>query len=98
MDEWMFLEEGETRGPVRTDVLYDRIQQHRLGAFDFICKKGENYWKFAGDFLELGPKFKSMDMDGDWVVLKNEKGKYVQRGLFSTDELRAFFKGWTHSI
>ena len=89
---WMFLEAGKTCGPVSIEALVSQIQQHKLGAFDLVCKEGENYWKFASDFSELGPGFASMDMDGDWVVLRNENGKYVQRGLFSTDELRNFLK------
>lgn len=89
---WMFLEEGETRGPVGIQTLWNRIQQRQLGAFDFICKDGEGYWKSASDFQEFKVYFQSMDQGGDWVVLRNESGKYVQRGLFSTNELRTFLK------
>ena len=89
---WIFLEEGETRGPVSTEELLRQIQQYKLGAFHLICKEGEECWKPAGEFLELSAKFQAMDMEADWIVLRNTGGESLQRGLFSTDELKSLLK------
>ncbi len=92
MRGWFFLERGRVYGPVAIEKLSRRINQYEMGALDLICREGEDYWMGAGTFKEFASQFESPNTSGDWVVLKNEDGKYIQRGLFSSSELKDLVK------
>ena len=95
---WMFLEKGEVRGPVTTKKLLGQIQQYKLSPLDFIRKKDQGDWLPATDFPELSTEFKSIDKDADWVILSKQNGRYVKKGLFSTNELKGLLQQRTIKI
>ena len=88
---WNVLQDGKVGELVGTKELLEWIQEGKLESFNLICKEGEEHWKCANEFEELKSHFKPVIPKG-WVVLRNEDGKYIQRGLFSTDELKGFLR------
>ena len=88
---WSVLQDGKVGELVDTKELLEWIQEGKLESFNLICKEGEDHWKCANEFEELKSHFKPV-MPKGWVVLRNENGKYIQRGLFSTDELKGFLR------
>ena len=88
---WSVLQDGKVGELVGTKELLEWIQEGKLESINLICKEGEEHWKYANEFEELKSHFKPVIPKG-WVVLRNEDGKYIQRGLFSTDELKGFLR------
>lgn len=89
---WFFLREGLVKGPVGREKLLEQIKAGQIEDSNMVCREGESYWKCANEFEELSQQFKSVEPPEDWVILRNEAEEYVQRGLFTTREIKDFLR------
>lgn len=96
MDQWYFLENGQTLGPVSQSDLMGRIEKSDLGPFDLVFKEGDEKWRSLVDCDEFSSCWQSLESkenegEQEWVVLSGnpqvELSQYRQKGPYSKEEI-----------